>query len=1006
MSSLGRFRVLVGFALGFAVLVTTGYLPISQFDDGVQVAVEATRALLGVLLLLSLAGWGVGDLLLPSTWKPYELLLAPLIGVVVLVPAAYYLNSVLDMTAATGVLLVAAALLALRRSLGRDGTAPLAREMVAPLVAASALLVASLYPQLVQGSLALLALNNDEEAYFYPAQYLLTYPMGRGLPDMVMPSFANSFTFYRTEGWGFQYLLAATSAITAVPTFHAYLPAVFALLSLGAPAWYLFFRHVLLLSPRAAGLAVLLYAAHGLPLWFASYGYGKQMGWIALTPLALSALTTMLRHKDARSVLLLGLSVGSLLFIETRVGAVHVAVTLVCLGVYWLAVDRRLSVLGMLVSAAAVALIAGGPALYPFLQDYVASGVGLGMLQSGQGLLLSWGPGLSGFPSLGVLFGLEANELAKIMDPVQPLAGLEPVGAMMGDVAPYMSGLLLLIAAVGALSVARQNPVALVVVSGFFAWMVATRIVIQFPYGYLKLFGVAAPILVGLEIAGALQLVGLSSKLRFLRPSPQLHYAILAVAGAVLFMFLARNSFHSIVFGAQGWGISLPPSLVRATAAIGRATEMDSRVFVTGKPDYPIPDGSVLLRKDHRLAMQTRDELSGVWAYKLRSIVAANLIGRHVGGVFKTGIFQSISGVPESGYDYRVLLDNEDPRLQGLDRSDVVAVAGALSLYEAPSRGWLGSEEILSKRGTLQIDAAKPLTLLVGPNQLSFETLQGEAAGSDWGRVRLGILSLTETTTDVRVGDQSRLLALDPGLSWYTTPSLVLPSTIRMTSDDPIRIVSVRVLPPGDEGIDRCNDTVVSTEAIKLDDGGVSLDLWFSNPMRDAKGATAGIVAGEERRFALAVSEIAQRWILRFLPNDPRPKQLLNGVVETPMEPLPWLANGGLLSLRLHIGREEPKEIPLAVAQVINGRISRLDRFTDPVSLKLWGHDDRPKDKLLPDVETLEGTLVRGPSGFPYLVQNGQRRWLPDPPATLPSADGGVLSREQVWLIPPGLPLP
>ncbi len=996
---------MVWFAVGYLLLMLMGQLPESELGSRLQVSVQASRTLLGLMLLLCWLGFGVGDLLLPPAWKRYELALMPLVGAVVFVPTAYYLNHLLDMRTATALVILVPTPLVLRRLLGASGTEHWRRELAVPVGAALGLVAMALLPHLVQGSLALLALNNDEETYFYPAQYLLSYPLGKAPTEFVAPTFAQSFDYFVTEGCGFQYLLAATSAVSALDTFSAYLPVAYALLGMGAVAWYLFFRTVLGLPSRAAGAAVTLYAIHGLPLWFASYGYARQTAWMALTPLVYSGLALAFRERGTRPIVFTGLAIAALMSVEARVGVPHMAVTLVGVAFYWLVADRRVSTALRLVAVVAVTAAAAAPALLPYVRSYVVSGSGLNMLRSGQDTLLTWGPGLSSFPSLGVLVGLEPNELVRIMDTVPLLAWLEPANRVMSAAAPYLTYAILPIVGIGMTCAAVRQPMALALTGGFLIWLASVRTVLPFPYGYLKLFGVAAPIILGFGILGVMRLWRPMRRQPFSWDGHRVQRAILVSGCLLVVPFLLRNSFHSIMFGAQGWGLSIPPSLVRDLTALASTTEPNSQVFITSNSRYPVPKDSILLRKDHRLAMQSKDELSGVWSYRVNSIVATGLIGRRIDGAFRTGIWKWADAAPSNSYDYYVLMGDDDPRLRALDPSDVVAVAGDVSLYRAPNGGRASAEQILAKRGTLQIDAGNPLVFYARPGDLSFDAFPRETVQSHPGRIRLGFLSLSETTIEVQVGDHTRRLALDSGLTWYTTSDIDLPTSVRVGATQPIRVVGLRELPVGEEQLDRSNDAILSSEVV-ADGDGVNVDLWFSNPMRDAKGAVAVLLAGGERQLALDVPERGQRWVLRFPLKGGGPQQLRDGLTSVPIEPVPWLdKGGGSLSLSFRLGREEPKVIPLAIASTADGRLARLDRFSDPAPIQLWGHDDRPKEKLPPDLQSLQGSAVFTSDGLIYEVLNGERHWLPDPRASAQVSDHRVLTPEQLWVIPPGLPL-
>lgn len=1053
MPPLPWLRPAVSFAVSSLLLLALRLLPTSSLNDGGQVAVEAVRVVLALLLLLSLLGWSFSPILLPDRWKTYESILMPLLGVAVFVPLAYLLNFSLDMRSATVVLIVVALPLATLR-LVRGPLPAFDRKDTPVVLAALGLLVVALLPHLVQSSLGLLSQSVDEETYFYLANYLLAYPAGAGMPGPPSPVFGQGTDFYRAEGWGYMYLLAAASGLSGVPTFDAYLPTSYVLLALSVPSWFLFFRAVLRLEPSSARLAALLYAAHGLPLWFASYGYARQAAWIALAPLALSALALGLNRAGARGVAFAGLALGALFATESRVGATHIAVTVAGLGVFWLVFDRRLAFMKRISGMGIVAALAAAPALWFFVRSYLVGGEGVAILNARDSRLLDWGPNLGGFPGPEVLLGLEPFDLVKLPEGSTQLQWLDPIGGWMSNAAPCLAWVLLVVAAFGAVVASRRNPLLLPLVAGFFIWMAVTRTVLPFPYGYFKLFGVAAPIVLGFIVAGTSarprlpKLGRLSIASLVLRQgergtprhaerseatprcesrpladaqdgshqnhSDGLRWArrnLLTLGCAVLLLFLARNTLSTVVFGAGGWGLSIPPSLVSAVSAFSDATEPGAHVYVTGATRYPVDRDAVLLRKGHRLAMQSREELEMVWADRMHALVSTSLVGRQIHGVFKTEQWRWSSVLPDDDYDYYVLNSDEDPRLRGLDRSDVVVNGGSVALYRVPGEARASSEQILSARGSLRVDASSPLEFRAERGRLVLSPDGTERDGVAQGRIRLGFLALRETILDLSIDGFHRLIALDPGVSWYTSPTLDLPCdvTVRPIADDAVRVVALRVLPPGEEDLDRSDDSYLSSE-VAIRDGNVCVDIWLGNPMRDAKGAHAEVVVdGNEstgRRLGLEVDKPGQRWSLRFPLQGGASQQLRDGVMAVPIEPSPWLeGGGGLLSLRFRLGHERPKEALIATISVNMGTVTRLDRYVDPVQLRLWGHDDRPKEKAPPPLESLEGALVRAPGGVTYLVQDGRRRWVPNPGSYNGSRDPIELSSEQLWLIPPGLPL-
>ncbi len=1002
-------RTAASLAVACTLLLAAAQIPAGGLSDRTLVVLEATRVVGGLGLLLFWLGWAVSDLVLPDEWKEHELLLLPLIGLCVFVPAAYFLNFFLDMKAATAAMAIGAAPLGLRRLKRGSPVAPWTRDLAVPALAALLLLFVALIPHVIQDSLGLLAQSMDEETYHGLAKYLLTYPAGSGAPGPVAFVSRLLANDYRPQGFGFQYLLAGASAASGVEPFDAYLPTIYMLLSIGVISWHLFYRRVLLLSPNFARIATVLYAVHGLPLWIAAYGYALQTAWIALTPLALTGLALVLLSGGRKAMAITGLVIGTMIATETRVVTTHVGVTALGVAVYWLIADRKASTAKRLVLLAASAGVAAAPSVWYFVTNMMLTGSGVSILQN-RGLLDSWGPGIGDFFPLEVIVGLESNELAKISEPIGSLAWLTPIGSAMSALAPYLAYVVLAAAIAGTGWLQRRNPVSVVFLGSFVIWMAATRFVLEFPYGYFKLFGVAAPLLLGFAVAGA----SLIRQARWMDNS--VAYGVwkqraLLLAGCLFALFLVRNSSDSFLFSARGWGISIPPSLVRGVADFGSSTTPSSRVYITGATRYPVPESRVVIRKNHRLGMQSQDETSELWSQRLHALVASSLTGRQIYGRFETEVWKPWSNLsPSVDYDYYVLTRDEDPRVFGLDSADSVTVAEGLVLYKSPGANRVDSSRLLAERGTLRVDDQLPLSFEAGTNRIGFYPLSGSPATMESGRIRVGLMALTETTVNVSAGGRQWSVLLDPGLSWYTTPTVSLPSPVKVeaTGWNPVRVVSLREMLPGKEALERSNDSILSSETI-LDATGVSMDLWFSNPAKDGQGVRANIgIPGsglEERTLALQPAAGASRLLLRFPLDGGKLQQSRNGEEAVPIEHFPWLERSrGILHLRFRRGQEKPLDIPLASATVDGGKITELIPFIDPVQVRLWGYDQRSARIAPPHPTTLEGSLVRADRPFIYAVTGGQRHWLPDSAAGNSTSEPRILTPEQLWLIPPGLP--
>jgi hypothetical protein len=395
------------------------------------------------------------------------------------------------------------------------------------------------------------------------------------------------------------------------------------------------------------------------------------------------------------------------------------------------------------------------------------------------------------------------------------------------------------------------------------------------------------------------------------------------------------------------------------------------------------------------------------WADRIQGLLVANLVGRHVSGIFSTQVLHWSETLPDDDYDYYVLHD-EDPRARGLDPGDLVATAGSLSLYRSPGEVRASAEQILAARGTLLIGEQSPMTATVAAGGVNFGPEASPAStGPARGQVRLGFLATSETIVEIVAGDLRREIALDPGLSWYSTPPVALPIRIEVHASEPqpVRITSVRLLPPGDETMDRSDYSILSSEVVAGEED-VEMRIWLVNTLPNW-GIAAARVRSEEAAWQLDFFEprMSERWTLRFPLAGGAPQQFRD---DDDLEPMgvgghPSIEDSGLLTLRLLAQNNPAREYPLASVKLEGGRVEDLRPHADPVLLRLWRHDDRLLERSPPDLSALEGKLVASPGGLTYLVQDGRRRWVQPESGELPG-EPVAMDPYQLWAIPPGLP--
>ena len=106
---------------------------------------------------------------------------------------------------------------------------------------------------------------------------------------------------------------------------------------------------------------------------------------------------------------------------------------------------------------------------------------------------------------------------------------------------------------------------------------------------------------------------------------------------------------------------------------------------------------------------------------------------------------------------------------------------------------------IRRERGSLAITRDQPLSLAVSTTDISTVAAALSPSSPGVGRIRIGILSFGPSEVTVSSQTFSRKLALEDGLTWYTTPDTALPSSLNVASQGGVGVVSIRMLPSGKE---------------------------------------------------------------------------------------------------------------------------------------------------------------------------------------------------------------
>jgi len=796
-------------------------------DEYLQTALEGLRIVITFYGLVYFLGAGPTSLLLPEDWRRYRLLLTPIVGWCLLVLALFAINMVAGVRSGMPVVLVAAA--------AADGVALWRRrrrwkaeigEPLVPLWMGVALVALALIPQVAQRSLGLLSLNMDEEVYYPATSYILAYPATGG-PHRLTEQFLEGISLY---GWAFQHTMAAVSALTGYLPFVVYIPTTYCLLGLSVPAWYIFYREVLGLGQRGSLLASCFYTFAGLPLWFATYGYGPQMASLVAIPVGTVALLGTIGRGGVRRTALGGIIIAAGLASYYRVIALHYLFTLAPVVALVAVRQRHYRPVVRAAAVAVAAFVVGLPSHWHVLQWYFLQGA----IEQARNIGENWseGWGVTRFESPSVGLGLEAYEW------VHRVPGDGAATFLRQTLDPYaapVTGLLLAVALLGLVGSVRRRPEAAVILAGFAAYMAFDRFVLDFKYGYFKLLAAGAPLVYGYLVLG----VGIprGRSWRSWPVSPRLlARAAVGMLLAVVAVYLLHNSYESIWFSASGWGWSIPSSLALDLHQMGRTVEPGARVFIAGRFEYPIPPDRLELRQDHIFGMKTPDEEKTMWARRVRAMAMAELLHADVYGYFDTlQVWRHYNRLlPDEAYDYYLLAPENDPRLDGLDRGDLVWSGSDLALYR--SRGVVRETPwtLWQKRGSLAIFALKPLSFTLGGRTIRFAGDPSPAGQVPQppGRLRIGLLAFSETWVSIEAGDFTRRLDLQPGLTWYTTPTIPMRGSVEVqTMGDPLGVVALRVLEPGSEERELVPPSVIRDD-LYASSSVLRLENWLTDPFR------------------------------------------------------------------------------------------------------------------------------------------------------------------------------
>ncbi|HEX9016149.1 MAG TPA: hypothetical protein VF960_09160, partial [Chloroflexota bacterium] len=454
---------------------------------------------------------------------------------------------------------------------------------------------------------------------------------------------------------------------------------------------------------------------------------------------------------------------------------------------------------------------------------------------SSQSLDISGGWNLDYFQPTGVMLGLQSFPIAVDDENGGPLADF---GFPSATAADTLAWILLAAALFGLVRASRQRPIVLAIAVGTALSLGFNRIVLNYPYGWVKLMPISAPLVYALAVGSASDFVRLARGL-WGRWAVRLVVVAVAALFSATCLLLAFSSYEAIWSNGAGWGQSVPSSLPMSLRDLRQVIPPGSKLFVSGHFDYPVPEDRLHVRQ-HMLGMRSDAEERLFWGRRVRSIAMSELLPVNSYAWLNDALIfsQYRRLLDDESYDYYLLAAGNDPRLEGLDSGDAVWSDSGLSLYSAKGvvrkSPWL----IMKERGSLAVSDQNPL--LLSASQTEIRTVEGALASTEKGvgRIRLGILSFSQSEVVVSSPGFSKKLVVDAGLTWYSTPGLALPSSLTVTSQQPVGLVSVRLLGDGKEETEftprRFLGYFLYASSTLLNP-----DEWLTDPFRGAKPGSA-----------------------------------------------------------------------------------------------------------------------------------------------------------------------
>lgn len=735
-------------------------------------------AITGLALLFYL---GFGPVMwLPASLAPYRWLIAPWAGFALLTIATQFLsNAPFSVTGLqSGFITVALATIANAASFRRfaktrrdtDSTAGIPYRWLA-LISAG-VFVLSVLPVWSYGFPNVIGENWDSEMYLALGEYLKSYSqsnMGAAPPNPTLFTLLAPPVSERTQA--FSYFQAALGFLP-LDSLQTLVPGLALIRALSVPAVYVLFATWLRLPPRIALLASAVFGLNAFLLWITYNSFAMQVPSFGLLPLALAATLVAVNtgsdvqskgREQALAVVWMGFFLGALAV------SYHPALTAYfalagppVLVTMWLLVkERKPGIAGRVAMSVAIGGVIG------FALSLVSQLMSLGgfLAQYGE---RSGGLGLETFTAPSDAFGFSLS--------FRPLLPTDPGRQIMSLVAGLyaLAGWLALTLALAVIGfylyrLGRERKSGenatwtwqvWAVVAGAVTYALLFLVVLNYPYAWFKALSFAAPVLVGVTVAGFERLLRVDRLRR-----------VTQLAGGGLLVLVLTTTVLTV-----GLYWAYPTRFSREMVEAGRM-----RSVVNASP--PGERGVYIAESP---GMQNLGRLSnGLLSYFLRD---ANLYGNYWSAYSRLDRRR-----PEGVYDFVVLRTGESPAEYGMGNGTLAWQNSLLSLYNLPREGRrdLYHKNYRDDGSYPHVDAGQPVTFNVEAGMLQ---VADEASGSasfvsnlqsSARQVTLGFAAPSTSTLLLQTQNpsstkQEATITIPPGYSTYRTGQVMAPSVMSL----------------------------------------------------------------------------------------------------------------------------------------------------------------------------------------------------------------------------------